>query len=363
MIIKSHSKEYSVKIERNFDFVADLLIQENAYFIIDKNLYNLYADKLFSIIPKDRLTILEAEESNKTIETALKICEVLTSLHAKRNIQLISFGGGIIQDITGFVASILYRGISWTYIPTTLLAACDSCIGSKTSLNYKSYKNLLGTFYPPDDIRICSDFFKTLTEQDFQSGLGEVVKFNIMYGEKGLSRVEKDLNLLLLRDEEMLNIYLKTSLMFKKTFIEEDEFDQGVRLHLNFAHTFGHAFETVSNYAIPHGTAVAMGMIVANRVSMQRGYLDNDLVLRSEQVLKKIINLDFKSINLDVDLILDAMKKDKKQTGTEITAVLLYDNMKLGIFKDLKREEVENALDALFLCLNIQGDKFLKRDV
>jgi len=189
------------------------------------------------------------------------------------------------------------------------------------------------------------------------------VKFNIMYGEKGLSRVEKDLNLLLLRDEEMLNIYLKTSLMFKKTFIEEDEFDQGVRLHLNFAHTFGHAFETVSNYAIPHGTAVAMGMIVANRVSMQRGYLDNDLVLRSEQVLKKIINLDFKSINLDVDLILDAMKKDKKQTGTEITAVLLYDNMKLGIFKDLKREEVENALDALFLCLNIQGDKFLKRDV
>ncbi|OLN32148.1 AroB-related putative sugar phosphate phospholyase (cyclizing) [Desulfosporosinus metallidurans] len=336
MIIKSNLNDYSVTIESSFEFVTELIGLENAYFVIDKNLYDLYEKRLFSNIAHEKLTIVEALEANKTIETVLQICEAMTIIPAKRNARLVSFGGGIIQDITGFAANILYRGIHWTYIPTTLLAACDSCIGGKTSLNYKHYKNLLGTFFPPEDIRICSDFFKSLTERDFQSGLGEVVKFNIMYGERGLSRIEHDLDLLLNRDENTLNTYLETSLAFKKPFIEEDEFDKNVRIHLNYAHTFGHAFETASNYAIPHGTAVAMGMIVANRVSLQRGILDEELVLRSEQALKRIIHVDFTGINLDIDTIIDAIRKDKKQTSSDLTAVLLYDDMKLGIFKDLK---------------------------
>ena len=131
-------------------------------------------------MPKERMFLLEALEENKTMDTVLAICAAMTSMPSKRNTRLVSVGGGVVQDITGFVANVLYRGIAWTFVPTTLLSACDSCIGGKTSLNYGRFKNLLGTFYPPDDIYICPAMFRTLDEHDFLSGLGEVVKFNVM---------------------------------------------------------------------------------------------------------------------------------------------------------------------------------------
>lgn len=347
MIIKAHSKNYEVKIKNNFSFIQELKEIDNGYFIIDKNLYEIYIE-LFSDIPKDKCYILEALETNKTIESALKICEIMTGLSAKRNIHLVSFGGGIVQDLTGFVANVLYRGIYWSFVPTTLLAACDSCIGGKTSLNYKHYKNLLGTFYPPDDIYICSEFFKSLSQRDFESGLGEVVKFNIMYGEKGLVKIENRIDELLHKNTEALDEFVNNSLLFKKEFIEEDEYDRGIRIHLNFAHTFGHAFEVLTNYAIPHGTAVAMGMITANRISLLRGWLSEDIVLRSENVLKKIIHVAPENLVLDMDNIINSIRKDKKQTNTDITAVLMEDNMSLRVVKDVSVKEIEKAIEYVF---------------
>ena len=241
MIIKSSTKDYSVNISDSFDFINKITIDEKSFFVIDRLLYDLYKEKLFNNIPEKQLYLLDAVEENKTIETALSICEIITNISAKRNAKLISFGGGIVQDVTGFVANILYRGIHWTFFPTTLLAACDSCIGGKTSLNYKKHKNLLGTFYPPDEIFICTPFFKTLTERDFQSGLGEVVKFNIMFGEEGIKKMEDNIDSLLERNDDKLMEFVLSSLEFKKTFIEQDEFDKGIRIHLNFAHTFGHS--------------------------------------------------------------------------------------------------------------------------
>ena len=246
MIIHSRFKDYTVHKENSLDFLYQLCKTGNAEFVIDEKVYGLYK-KYFSEIPADRLYTIEATEEHKVIDTALAICEKMTQIPAKRNARLISVGGGIIQDITGFVANILYRGIKWTFVPTTLLASCDSCIGGKTSLNYKNFKNLLGTFYPPDDIHICPAFFDTLSERDFESGLGEVVKFNIMAGKKGLDNIEKNIDLLLERDYNCLQHFVESSLSFKKDFIEQDEFDRGERIKLNFAHTFGHAIETVTS--------------------------------------------------------------------------------------------------------------------
>lgn len=352
MIIKSSTKDYKVNISNDFDMVKNIQIDQATFVVIDKVLYELYQEKLFSKIPKNQLYIVEALEENKKIETALDICEIMTAIPAKRNAKLISFGGGIIQDITGFVANILYRGIHWTFFPTTLLAACDSCIGGKTSLNYKEFKNLLGTFFPPDEVNICTPFFETLSEKDFQSGLGEVVKFNVMFGEKGIENMEQNIQGLLDRDHELLERFVESSLLFKKDFIEEDEFDRGVRIHLNFAHTFGHAFETMSHYAIPHGTAVAMGTIVANRISLSRGWLTEDKVQRVEDILWKIINIDIHSIKVDMDAVIDAIHKDKKQVGKDLTAVLMKDDMKLQIVHDVKREEIEEAIDYIFQWLD-----------
>lgn len=347
MIIKSSTKDYRVHLEQDFAFFDSLLASEQALFAVDKKLYELYKAELFGRIPEEKLFLIEALEENKNIETALAICERMTEIPGKRNARLISFGGGIVQDITGFAANILYRGIHWTFVPTTLLAACDSCIGGKTSLNYKSYKNLLGTFFPPEDIYICPKFFATLSERDFESGLGEVVKFNIMSGEAGLEKIEANLEGLLERKPALLEEFLKTSLQFKKTFIEEDEFDRGIRIHLNFAHTFGHAFETISHYQIPHGTAVAMGMIVADRVSVSRGCMEESICRRAEEVLKKIIHVDLDAIDWNMDAIVKAIRKDKKQIDDALTCVLLKQDMKLKVVHDLKREEIEMAVNAM----------------
>ena len=348
MILHSSSKNYILTMHSDFNFIEELLSEENAMIVIDKKLYELYYEELFSKISKEHLYIIEALENNKNIDTALAICEIMTKIPAKRNAHLISFGGGIVQDITGFAANILYRGINWTFVPTTLLAACDSCIGGKTSLNYKKYKNLLGTFYPPDDIHICPLFFKSLTEKDYQSGLGEVAKFNIMFGSDGLKRIENDMDMLLGRDESTLIEYIENSLSFKKQYIEEDEFDKGIRINLNFAHTFGHAFESMSNYVIPHGTAVALGMVVANRVSLSRGWLSKEIVERIEKVLFRIINVDLSIIPLDMEKIIAAIRKDKKQINSELTAVLMYDDMKLRLVHNLQVSEAEDAIQYVF---------------
>lgn len=351
MIIHSSLKEYVVNMYTDLEKAQNIEINDNVFVVIDKTLYELYGEKVFQYIHPDRIYLLNALEENKTIDTALEICELMTRIPAKRNARLISFGGGIVQDITGFVANILYRGIHWTFYPTTLLAACDSCIGGKTSLNYKEYKNLLGTFYPPDEINICTPFFDTLSERDFKSGLGEVVKFNIMYGEQGILKMENSMDMLLARDRGKIKEFIESSLEFKRKFIEEDEFDKGVRINLNFAHTFGHAFESVSKYAIPHGTAVAMGTIVANRISYMRGWLTAERASRVEKILLKIISIDLDNKVLNMEAIIKAIHKDKKQVGKELTAVLMRDNMELQIVHDVDKNEIEEAVKYLYNIL------------
>ncbi len=348
MIIKASSKNYEVSVYNDFSTIKNLFIDSNSYVVIDKNVYDIYHNEILSNFPSEQIYIFDATEENKTIESALKICEIMTNIPAKRNSRLISLGGGIVQDVTGFVANILYRGIHWTFFPTTLLAACDSCIGGKTSLNYKKFKNLLGTFYPPDLIFICTPFFKTLSERDFQSGLGEVVKFNVMFGETGINKMEQNIDGLLQRDDKKLEEFVYNSLLFKKDYIEQDEFDKGIRIHLNYAHTFGHAFETMSNYAIPHGTAVAMGTIVANRISLNRKLLDENIVIRIENILWKIINIDLNNIEPDMDKIIAAIKKDKKQISTDLTAVLMNPDMSLTVVHDVKVDEISEAIGYLF---------------
>lgn len=352
MIIKSHFKDYTVSLNNSFEEIININYDEKTFIVVDKVLYELYGEKLFKGIPKKQLYLIEAIEKNKTIETALDICELMTNIPAKRNCRLISFGGGIVQDITGFVANVLYRGITWIFFPTTLLAACDSCIGGKTSLNYKSYKNLLGTFYPPDEIKICTPFFKTLSEKDFTSGLGEVVKFNVMFGTKGIENLEKNIDFLLQRNDDVLMQFTESSLEFKKNYIEEDEFDKGVRINLNFAHTFGHAFETISNYYIPHGTAVALGTVVANRISLSRGWLEKDKVLRVENIIKRIVSKEYLGVEFELDSIIAAMRKDKKQINKDLTAVLMYDDMKLRIVHDLQIDEVNSGISAMLTCMS-----------
>lgn len=339
LTIKSATKTYGVQTEDTLNFISKYAAAETSFFVIDQTVYDLYTSA-FSEIPPARLFLLEAKEENKTIETALTICEKIIELNSKRNTRLFSFGGGIIQDITGFVANILYRGIHWTFVPTTLLAACDSCIGGKSSLNYKNYKNLLGTFFPPDEIIIYADFFKTLSRKDLLSGLGEVVKFNIIAGEDTMCSVQRSLDSLINCDMAEIKKFIQSSLMFKKTFIEADEFDRNERIKLNFAHTFGHAIEVSSHYEIPHGTAVAMGVIVANAISVKRGLMSETFAKKVETIIAPILDEDMSDAILNPEILIAAIRKDKKQVNAQITAILLDSDYKLHLFSDVQADEV-----------------------
>ncbi|MDY3917264.1 MAG: AroB-related putative sugar phosphate phospholyase (cyclizing) [Selenomonadaceae bacterium] len=355
MDIHSRFKTYQASFVDSLVPLAALAQKPETFFVFDRKVYELYRQELPDF-DESRLVLIDADEEKKNIDTALAICEKMTALPSKRNTHLISVGGGITQDITGFVATSLYRGIPWTFYPSTLLAACDSCIGGKSSLNYKGFKNLLGSFYPPDNICIYPQFFHTLSLRDYESGLGEVVKFNVIAGQEAFAGIERDIDAILAHDYSKLLTYVQTSLAFKKRFIEEDEFDRGIRVLLNFAHTFGHAYEVASHYAIPHGSAVAMGMITANAVSAQRGWLVAPVMRRIEAVCRKILTcVTIESSWFTMDTLLAAIHKDKKQTSKDITAVLMDAEGKLQVYHDLQEQEIQKAVQHMLTVLSNSG--------
>lgn len=347
MQITSRFKNYCVDFIESLALLEDLAKEEDTFFVWDRQVYDQYKDEL-PLFHQDRLFLFDATEGKKTIATVLEICECMTAMPAKRNSHLVSIGGGIVQDVTGFVATSLYRGIRWTFFPSTLLAACDSCIGGKSSLNYKGFKNLLGSFYPPDEIYIYAPFFKTLTPRDYCSGLGEVVKFNVIAGKDGIRNISNDVDALIAHDYTKLEKYVRSSLVFKKSFVEEDEFDKGIRILLNFAHTFGHAYESVSHYAIPHGSAVALGMITANAISVQRGFIEAAYADQISVVCKKILtNIEIKKEYFILENIIRAIRNDKKQTGINITAVLIDQQYQLSVFKDITECEIAYGIQMM----------------
>lgn len=258
---------------------------------------------------------------------------------------LISIGGGIIQDITGFVASTLYRGLNWVFIPTTLLAQADSCIGSKTSLNYKRFKNLIGTFYPPSEVHIFSKFLQTLEKYDFLSGMGEVAKLHIMGGVDTISSFIVVLPALLRRDDAAILLAIRRSLTVKLSYMEGDEFDTGRRNLLNYGHCFGHALETVSGYAIPHGQAVVVGMLVANRIAVKRGLLSEVAAQRfAEHFLNLLLDFKLELSGYSLAELIAAMRQDKKRVGDGLVMVMVTDTLEMVKADDVKTEEIEMAV-------------------
>ncbi|GAI32171.1 unnamed protein product, partial [marine sediment metagenome] len=238
----------------------------------------------------------------------------------KRNNKLIAVGGGIIQDITGFVSSILLRGVEWIFYPTTLLAQSDSCIGSKTSINVDDFKNQLGTFYPPQRIILDVNFLKTLTLTDMKSGLGEIIKVHLLDGEKSLEYINSHYEQAF-SDPAVVKDLIFRSLMIKKNIIEKDEFDKDYRNIMNYGHTFGHAIESVSNYEVCHGQAVTMGMDIANYISLKMGMLLDE----PHEIMREVLLKNYPDYSLrreQLTSFLTALTKDKKNVDENLSAIL-----------------------------------------
>lgn len=344
--VKSNIRNYKISFWDSKDFIADLQKIQNAIFVVDENVWRLHKDNNLSPMKTLDPIILPINEEKKTLDTVQALYDQIIVKAPKKNMTIVAIGGGILQDIVGFVASTLYRGINWIFVPTTLLAQSDSCIGAKTSLNYKKFKNLIGTFYPPTDIHIYPDFLKTQLEVDYFSGIGEIVKLHIMGGEESSNRLIQDFAKLFKRDLVPLFGAIKNSLLIKKNYIEDDEFDNGRRNLLNYGHCFGHAIESSTKYAIPHGQAITIGMILANIVSVKRGVLsiEQEKYLRG-QLLAKGLSPELRAIKFNNADIINAMKYDKKRTGQGLALVILKDGYKMEKVSDLSDEEASGALN------------------
>lgn len=342
--VKSAIRNYDVFFSETTDFLAKLENINPSLYIIDSNVWEIYSKELFTNINETDVMVLPIHEDLKNLDTVTKIYDALMSRSAKRNITLISIGGGITQDITGFAASTLYRGLKWIFVPTTLLAQTDSCIGSKTSLNYKKYKNLVGTFFPPNEIYLDTLFLNTLKLEDFYSGMGEVIKLHLMGGKDYTHSLFQNLDKIKEKDQQFLLQTIKRSLQIKLSYLENDEFDIGKRNLLNFGHCFGHALESTSDFAIPHGQAVLIGILFANIVSKNRGLLSLYLFeeLRQNLLEPNIIIRPTKA-HLHNQAIYSAMKMDKKRIGEGLVLIMMTENYDMIKITDLSYEEIEQA--------------------
>lgn len=348
MIIHSNIKDYEVAFTESFDFTEELKI-EHRFVIIDKTVYEKYNDVLKILYNNENLFVLDSKEENKTLQTAMEIINIMMKMESKRNTKLIAIGGGIVQDVSCFVATILYRGIDWYLIPTTLLAQTDSCIGSKSSINYNDSKNLLGTFYPPTKIFIDIGFLDSIQRREYYSGLGEVLKCSIMQGKNVYYEMKSNIDKILAGDKVTLIHEIKKTLAFKKSIIEIDEFDRNVRNIMNYGHTFGHAIESATEYAIPHGQAISIGIAIANEVSVNRGYITKEYASDIFEVIKKIV--DSIDIVPSSDSVLHFMKSDKKYRGGMHTCILLSGDC-VERMNDIRDDEASYAVSKILANIN-----------
>ncbi len=346
--INSSSKRYQVGIVRD-QLEAGLYEPKQHFVLVDKLVLELYP-----YLQTDRLIVIPAVEESKSLETVAYVVEQLRLLGANRNSHLIAVGGGIIQDIATFTASIFMRGITWTYYPTTLLGMVDSCVGGKSSINVGQFKNIAGNFYPPEEILIDTHFCSTLQNQDLISGLCEAVK--ICFAERG----EHFNDYLEMTDENGLvnevdlSKAIELSLLTKKKFIEEDEFDTGIRLLLNFGHTFGHAIEAAGNFSITHGVAVGLGMQIANHLSSAL-HPELNSVNRVKQLdaylstlLAGIPSLSKALGEISSDVFLEKFKSDKKHRANEYVVIIPDGEGYLYRHFVIKNKEFESLLAASF---------------
>jgi len=311
---------YNVYFIKDLFELQPIFSDNNIIYIIDNKVLKLYEKQFKFFNPDSRIVGIDSSEENKTIDYSQEIIRSLIDLNIRKEDKLIAIGGGITQDIVAFISSIIFRGVKWDFVPTTLLAQCDSCIGSKSSINFDKFKNLLGTFNPPDNIYVYSEFLETLTESEIRSGIGEMLHYFFTDNINLAKKITDEINDLI-NNRKKLFYFIFNSLTIKKKIIEIDEFDNSIRHIFNFGHTFGHAIEAIVNYSIPHGQAVTLGMDLANFIALKKNRICDKQFNMMHDILEKNIP-SFKFTTLNINNYTNALSKDKKNKGNKIGCIL-----------------------------------------
>jgi len=334
-------EKYKVLIGKNEvikDYLPDAVSKNNKILIIsDTKIPNKYIELVSKSLSSSKsidVHKIKSGESSKSFTNFQIILNKLAKKKYDRSDCIIALGGGVVGDLSGFVAASYMRGIDYIQIPTTLLAQVDSSVGGKTAINIESGKNLVGAFKNPKLVLISSALLKTLPEREFNAGIAEVIKYGLIYNKKIFNIFDKQYKLILKRNQRLIEELTHESVKTKARIVTADEKELGIRAILNFGHTYGHAVEAKNNYKnILHGEAVAIGMRMASKMSMLEGHL-------SEGAYKKIIN------------VFDALGFPKNTSGN-------YSDLKKFIMNDKK---VKNGSINLILLkgigLSFQTHKF-----
>lgn len=286
-------------------------------------------------------------EAHKNLDTYNDAIDFLMSHRHNRTTCLVALGGGVVGDLTGFVAATFQRGVDFIQIPTTLLAQVDSSVGGKTAVNHPSGKNMIGAFYQPQSVVIDTSVLYSLPEREYAAGLAEVVKYGVIYDADFFAWLETNSAALLARQTDALVHVIRRSCEIKAEIVAQDEREAGLRAILNFGHTFGHAVENLSGYGTwLHGEAVSVGMVMAAQFSERLNHLPQDAVGRIADLLVSLGLPVTLSGDVDAQAMLVAMGMDKKTVDGHLRFIVVDAIGQVGLVSDYDQAALDDTLAA-----------------
>lgn len=329
--------------------LVKLNIGTDAFIITNNFLKNKFGLKLCKVLTGAgfnlHFKVVADTEKSKSIQTASSVIKDLAKFDRKRKVFIIAFGGGVVGDLSGFVASVYKRGTNYVQVPTTLLAQVDSAIGGKTAVDLDSGKNLVGAFYQPRLVFSDIDFLKSLDRQKLRAGLAEVIKYSVIKDKKLFSFLEnKYKEVIAAKASALENIVSSCSKIKAKITCLDEKEAKGLRTVLNFGHTIGHAIEAAGGYrGYNHGEAVGLGMIVATDLSNKLKLIDARSAARIENLIK-LYGLPTKIKGLYIDKIIKAHYHDKKFSGQENKFVLICGIGKPVVVRNVRLDLIKEAI-------------------
>lgn len=351
--VRTDSAAYDILIDKNVLDELKLFFNnegysKNALIVSDTNVSKLYAniiaDILKSVGLKVKIHVVKAGEGSKSLAVAEKIFTCCIEHNLDRKSVIVALGGGVVGDMTGFVAATYMRGVPFVQIPTSLLAQVDSSVGGKVAVNHSLGKNLIGAFYQPKAVFINLDFLKTLPKREIYTGLGEIVKYGIIYDAEFFSFLEKNSENILALETQTIEKVIARSCEIKAEVVSKDEKEGGLRRILNFGHTVGHTIEKETHYLrYNHGEAVAIGMQAAAAISLKLGFIDKSVQDRITN-LNKAFHLPLQAEGCNVDNMMADLFHDKKTVNGKINWVLIDKIGNTIIKEDVPLDIVREAI-------------------
>jgi 3-dehydroquinate synthase len=346
-------RSYSITIEQGCleKISSDIgsLHPASRYCIItDDNIAEIYGRKLLQSMESaglnaDLLSFPHGEE-HKNLATVGSLISQAARMGIDRKSMFIALGGGVSGDVAGFVAATYMRGVPFIQIPTSLLAQVDSSVGGKTGVDIPEGKNLVGAFYQPEAVYIDPDVLHTLPQREYINGMAEVIKHGIIRDAEYFQMLDLKFDQVMALDPVVLEKLIHVSCSIKSIVVAEDEKESNVRRILNFGHTIGHAVEAASDFEIPHGFAVAIGMVAAARISVLKGVLGNEKLAAVIFMLKRYGLPTEVPEDLDRDRIKSYLLTDKKRIGSKTSFILATDIGEVIITDEVSDEEIDAVI-------------------